>query len=227
MNFLSLFFPKRCVGCGKLGKYFCNSCISAIQPIQLFETICPMCGRPAMAGLTHPKCKTKTSLDGLVSFFHYQGVIKQAIKSIKYRYVTDIAHELILLSVFNNRTIQQWNNCIVIPIPLHSSRLKYRGFNQAEKLGEQLCSILNIPLRTDILKRIRKTTPQVDMRNRVNRLQNMKRVFSCNNTTSQQWCNKTIILFDDVWTTGATLHSACNELKKSGAHEVWGMTIAR
>jgi ComF family protein len=227
MHLLSLFFPKRCVGCGRLGLYFCDVCKTSIEPIQSSETICPTCGKSAMGGKTHPKCKTNTSLDGLISFFHYRGVIKQAIKSIKYRYVTDVVQELIKLCVYNNGTIKQCNHHVIIPIPLHSSRLKFRGFNQAEKLGEQLSTTLHMQFRTDVLKRTRKTTPQVEMRHRIDRLQNMKHVFSCNNITMRQWNYQTIILFDDVWTTGATLRSACSELKKSGVKEVWGMTIAR
>ena len=82
-------------------------------------------------------------------------------------------------------------------------------------------------MRTDILKRVKKTIPQVQMKDRNERLRNMEGVFALNNLTMKQFNNSSVILFDDVFTTGATLRSAANILKRSGAKNVWGMTMAR
>lgn len=233
---LDFIFPKRCLGCGRIGlpagkagKYFCQRCTSRIKIIEVNEAICPVCEKPAIDGATHPRCQTRYALDGLTSFFRYDGIIRKAVKSIKYRYVSDLALEfvsLIPLSSFNQVTKLLTNQLtILIPIPLHPSRQRFRGFNQAEVLGKILAQRLGIALCSTILFRTRATTPQVEMKDRKKRLENMKDVFSINHTTMQPFSN--VILFDDVFTTGATMRAAANILKHSGAMFVWGVTMAR
>jgi len=216
MNILDLFFPKRCVGCGKIGKYFCLACQKGIRFVATNELICPMCGRAALDGITHPGCQTRYSIDGLTSFFHYDGIIKKAVKSLKYRFVSNLADEFISLVSFPSLP-----HGIIIPIPLHPSRLRERGFNQAEVLGLQLSQKLHIPQRTDILKRVKKTVPQVNMLKRSDRLKNMEHVFASKIASSD------ILLFDDVLTTGATMRGAANVLKRAGVKRVWAVTMAR
>lgn len=230
MNILDILFPKHCLTCWRFGKYFCDRCAASIRTIEPRDTICPICERPAIGGATHPRCRRHYALDGLTSIFRYDGIVRQAAKTLKYRLVTDLAKEFasfIPSSVLNNVAIKQWNNSIFIPIPLHPSRQRDRGFNQAEVLGRLLTDRLNIPIRTDILKRVKKTTPQVEMKDRKERLRNMKNVFEINSVTIEQFNNKTMFLFDDVFTTGATMRSAGETLKRAGAKLVWAVTMAR
>lgn len=152
-----------------------------------------------------------------IHFFHYEGIIQKAIKALKYRYVSDLASEFV--SLIPPLTIAEAD--MLIPIPLHSSRLRERGYNQAEVLGGLIADKLGIPLRTDILKRVKRTTPQVEMKKRSERLKNMEGVFASNKVSG------TIILFDDVYTTGATMRSAASVLLRTGAQVVWTMTMAR
>lgn len=241
MNLLDLFFPRRCVSCGKIGKYFCPKCTEKIRFID--HQICPVCGKAAIGGATHPKCQTRYSLDGLTAFFHYDGPIRKAIKQLKYRFVSDLAKEfvdLILFSSFNNETMKpaspagrQLNNAVLIPIPLHSSRLRFRGFNQAEILGDLIAKRLHISIKKDTLKRVKKTTAQVEMKDRKKRLSNMENVFVVNQSALRQILGQviandqlSILLFDDVFTTGATLRSAANVLKRVGIKKVWGIVMA-
>lgn len=91
-------------------------------------------------------------------------------------------------------------------------------------LGKLLADRLHIPMRTDILRRTKKTTPQVEMKDRKDRLKNMKNVFSHG---SKFMIHDSIILFDDVFTTGATMRSAGETLKRAGAKHVWAVTMAR
>jgi ComF family protein len=247
MHLLDFIFPKRCVGCEKIGKYFCDRCISKIRIIQTNEAICPVCEKPAIDGATHPKCKTKYTIDGLTSFFRYDGVAKKGIKAVKYRFVSDLAEEFVdhipqsLLKQIPDplrRSVSEASQVgndknIFIPIPLHSSRLRYRGFNQAEVLGKYLSLRLHIPMKTNILYRTKKTIPQVEMRDRKQRLKNMDRVFSIHDsclpagTALFNIHNSNIILFDDVFTTGATMRAAAGILKHHGVQSVWGVTMAR
>ncbi len=175
-----------------------------------------MCGRLAFEGITHPYCRTRYSIDGLTSFFHYDGPVRSAIKAIKYRLVSDLAEEFISLIP---RT--DFKNHIVVPIPLHPNRFRDRGFNQAEVLGTILAKWLNLTLRTDILRRVKETAPQAFIKKRANRLENMKNIFNCKKLSGN------ILLFDDVFTTGATRRSAAAVVKRSGARCVWAVFMAR
>lgn len=229
MGILDVFFPKRCFGCGKLGRYFCERCKLTMRVIGGREVICPVCEKPAVDGATHPRCRTRYTIDGLTSFFRYEGIVRKAVKALKYRLVSDLALDFINLippNAFNNLTIQQYNNYLLVPIPLHPSRQRQRGFNQAEVLGRIMAERLGLSMKTDILRRVKKTTPQVEMKDRDKRLQNMTNVFTLfSNVLISQ--SLKIFLFDDVFTTGATMRSAANTLKRAGAPFVWGITMAR
>ena len=233
ISFLDLLFPKRCLGCRKWGRYICPMCEKTIKPLRYLK--CPVCEKPAIEGMTHPGCQTKYSLDGLTSFFRYDGVIKEAIKHIKYRYTFDITRELInsiplsSFSIFSkllNIYTSKYFSCSFVPIPLHPSRYRHRGFNQAEVIAHSFGKRLEIPVDTNILIRTKKTIPQVEMKDREKRLANMKDVFSFNNSQLVTR-NSRIFLVDDVFTTGATLRSAASVLKHEGAKFVWGITIAQ
>lgn len=222
---IDILFPKRCVGCGKLGAYFCDRCTKGIHFTS--RQICPVCERQAIDGMTHFSCKTRYSLDGLTSFFHYEGVIRQAVKLLKYRFVSDLAKEFISLIPFSylQPVTHNLQPTTLIPIPLHPSRLRFRGFNQAEVLGHLFAAKLDVPIKTDLLARNKKTTPQVEVKDRKKRLKNMQNVFSVSpNILLSSYPN--IILFDDVFTTGATLRSAANVLKRAGVKKVWGIVMA-
>lgn len=227
MHILDFVFPKRCVGCGKIGKYFCDRCKLHIRIIEANEAICPICERSAIDGATHPRCKTRYTIDGLTSFFHYDGVIKNAIKAIKYRYISDLTREFVSL-IPDNRIHGQigFDKAVLVPIPLHESRLRERGFNQAEILAKLLAKRLNISMKTNLIFRNKKTTPQVEMRDRKERLRNMEQVFSA--SSSIRLSNyPTVLLFDDVFTTGATMRAAASIFKRHGVQFVWGVTMAR
>ena len=234
MSVLDVFFPKRCLGCGRIGKYFCDTCRRGIRCIQSNEAICPVCEKPAIDGATHPRCRTRYSPDGLTSFFRYDGVIRKGVKAIKYRFVSDLGTAFVSL-------IPDADICLVagraghapvfVPIPLHAARFRERGFNQAEVLGKVIVKRLStqaglhIPMRTDMLWRAKRTVPQVAMKKREARLKNMEGVFSVDRKSFASGAG--VVLFDDVFTTGATMRSAANVLKRHGVTYVWCVTMAR
>ena len=91
-------------------------------------------------------------------------------------------------------------------------------------MGRVIAGTLHIPVRTDILARTKRTAPQVTMNHRKERLKNMDHVFSVRGTVPP---SISMIVCDDVFTTGATIRSAVYALKQSGAGKVWAVTIAR
>lgn len=229
MGILDILFPKRCVGCGRIGKYFCAVCRAKIRIIHTNEAVCPVCQHLSVDGMTHRKCKTRYAPDRQTSFFQYDGPTAKAIKLLKYRSVTDLAEEFVSLippQLLRQIPRSARAGATLLPVPLHASRLRKRGFNQAEVLGQFLAHQLQVPLRTDILYRTKYATPQADIKDKKDRIKNMKNVFSISNPQFSIH-NSTILLFDDVTTTGATLASAARELKRGGAKRVWAVTMAR
>ena len=228
MAVLDYIFPKRCLGCGSIGAYFCLRCRPRIHAIAPNTAICPMCEQPAIDGVTHPRCRTRYSLDGLTSFFHYDDVVKKAITSLKYRGVFDLAAAFVSLVPEEYGTLSGVVGnvgFVLVPIPLHWHRQRVRGFNQAEVLGSALAKRLRIKMHTGILRRVVDTPPQVVLRERSARLVNLRQAFVCEIADLERW--DSIILLDDVYTTGATMRSAGNTLKRAGASLVWAVTMAR
>lgn len=115
-------------------------------------------------------------------------------------------------------------DALIIPVPLHPSRERMRGFNQARLIAYVLGEKLELSVRRDILKKIKKTRPQMELP-REERLKNILEAFAVSDTAAVR--NQTCILVDDVKTTGATLESATRALKRAGAKRVWALTVAR
>ena len=181
-----------------------------------------MCGRAALDGRTHPRCQTRYSIDGLTSFFRYRGVVRKAIKIIKYRGSFDIAEAFVKNISTTHNIYWKGRPFAFVPIPLHNSRLRDRGFNQAEVLGMHVSKRLGIMMAMDVLERKKRTTPQVEVKDRDKRLKNMANVFALNKVSPEY-----VLLFDDVFTTGATMRSAAGVLKQAGVRHVWAVTMAR
>lgn len=225
MFILDMLFPKRCVSCGRLGAYVCGSCMRSARRIKDTDAICPICGRPGMDGATHPRCTNRYALDGLTSFYRYEGVIRKAIKVIKYRLVSDAAPFLITsqpVSAFAR--VPAVRRAVIVPVPLHASRLRERGFNQAEHLAYTLGKTLDLPVSTGVLVRVKRTVPQASIQDKATRRANMRGAFA---VTPGACAPETILLVDDVFTTGTTMREAANVLKRGGAKFVWAVTIAR
>ena len=111
-----------------------------------------------------------------------------------------------------------------MPIPLHITRQRQRGFNQSEVLAAIVAKYLELPL-VKALKRIKKTKPQIDLPQEL-RAQNIKGAFLVEERV-HALKGKSVILVDDVYTTGATMKEAAKILKRAGAKEVTGLVIAK
>jgi len=122
---------------------------------------------------------------------------------------------------------------LIIPVPLHDRRLRWRGFNQslliANYLSQELITNLEIETSDKIILRSKHTRPQMTIRNRRERIQNVANVFVFNETEENINLikNKTILLVDDITTTGSTLFECAKVLKQNGAKKVYGIVLAR
>ncbi|MDP2860980.1 MAG: ComF family protein [bacterium] len=234
MNILDFLFPPRCLGCQKFGSFFCSSCR---KKIVFVPQVCPVCEKPSVGGKTHLYCQTPYSLDGLVSFYAYEGPVRSALRRLKYKpFAFGGARGLVgpaldfvkenpavfapFLSFLSPLTH-------IIPVPLHSSRLRWRGFNQAKVLAEVFAKEWKSEI-AELLIREKETSPQAGLDIKKRR-ENIVSAFSLNRRFVSNFDIRisNFIILDDIWTTGATLRAAGMVLKRAGAKTVWGLTLAR
>lgn len=217
---LDFLFPKTCFGCGRPGVYFCSKCTAKIKLLE--RQICPVCDRPSVNGETHPGCRDFLTLDGLISIFSYKKAVRGAVKALKYRFVSDLAEALMEIAARNFDFFLEEG--IVVPVPLSSQRKNWRGFNQAEVLGKIFARKNSLGFNHRVVERVVNNPPQVglDLRKREENVEDIFRVVD-----RRLIRDKVLIVFDDVWTTGATLKSCGEILKKEGAGLVWGLTLVR
>lgn len=220
---LDLIFPKKCIGCGRLGSYICDKCFSKIEIIE--NPICPECERQAIGGKTHPGCLRRFGLDGLIAACRYKGIVRSAIQKIKYKWSYDISNVLIDLLVQNLWRFNFPQGAVLVPIPLHINRKRWRGFNQAEILARELNNRFG-QVNLDLIERILENKSQVGL-SKKERKQNVKGIFALRETQGKLMINgRDFILVDDVFTSGATMSEAAGVLKRAGAKSIWGMAMA-
>ncbi|MCL4390241.1 MAG: ComF family protein [Patescibacteria group bacterium] len=214
---LDIIYPRKCVSCGKWGKFICESCRSKIDYFSL--PVCPYCENFSPAGLTHPVCRPRFGLDGMFVLGHHRGPLRQALLAMKYKGNHWLAQELAQLVLKNYPDKFAFD--YLVPVPLSRARQRQRGFNQAEKLAWEL----KFKPVANILKRVRDTKPQFDLKFN-ERKKNVKDAFALSShqplVTSHSLC-----LVDDVATTGATLFECAKVLKRAGAKSVFAICVAR
>lgn len=223
MDLLSLVFPKRCLSCKRGNRYICSSCL---EKVPKYSPVCFSCHRFSPRGLTHPSCKHKTNIEGFLSGYKYSGVIRFALIRFKYNFAYDIARELseAFCGEINPNLIPR--NSVIMPIPLHNKRQLWRGFNQAEILGKLVAKTLNLDFADNILIRVQNNLQQARL-DKDSRLRNTCGIFAVNKAELNKLKGKTIIVFDDVCTTGATIEEAAKVLKGEGVEKIWAMSLAK
>lgn len=208
-----IFFPKYCLNCRQPGEYLCPDCLALIDfplgPLRGFEFL--------------------SSLYFAADYKNF--IVKNLIQKLKYQpFAKELAKDLssIIITYLKNlekqpEFLKNKEELIFLSIPLAFKKLKYRGFNQAEEIAKILAAYFNIPFLPNGLIKIKETTPQINLAEN-ERKQNVKNVFSV--TRPDLISGKKIILVDDVFTTGATMEEAAKILKKAGAKQVVGLTVA-
>lgn len=231
---LDLIFPQNCLICKKSDFLICPDCFKKIE-ILPFQ-VCPICEKAiTIGGKVCNQCKTtKPALNQLVVAGDYQdpGLAKM-IHFYKYKFVSDFSIHLgkILLKGLIKNNIKTPD--VIVPIPLHSFRLRWRGYNQSELLANFLASNLlpgiKISVTNNLIIRNKNTTPQMKIKNYQKRQENMKDVFSINPSYKNPGDikNKKVLLVDDICTTGSTLFECAKEIKKLKPQSISAVVLAR
>jgi ComF family protein len=162
------------------------------------------------------------AIDGIRAAARFENnPIRPAIHFLKYRNHKVVAAALGQILVDAYRRYQLAVD-VIVPVPLHPSRLRERGYNQSELLAWQVSRAVGLPVNTRALERAQKTKSQMTL-GAAERHQNVAAAFSC----SQELARQKVLLIDDVCTTGATLDSCAAAMKEKGVTSVWGLTLAR
>jgi ComF family protein len=198
-----LIFPPRCVGCGRIDTAFCEDCRRAARGV-------PLVGK---VGAIVP-------LAGAATTAEHRGILREMVQALKYENAQPLARPLgeRLAACLD---AQEWTIDMIVPVPLHTSRLRERGYNQSQLLGEHVADLTGIRCIPAALRRIRATQSQVTITAQ-ERLTNVRDAFTADPASAS---GRTILLIDDVYTTGATLRACAEALLLVDAAAVYGLTV--
>lgn len=212
INFvLETLFPSKCLSCGKKNEILCDLCVSKIKPAE------------------------RETEEKIFSVFDYRDpVIKKAIWELKYykkkhtaERLGQLLHEFLLEEIANMRSINSGQAFCIIPVPISNKKTRLRGYNQSYAIAKSFCEHSDdkiFELKNNIITKEVETLPQARLKNRQDRLKNIKGVFGIKN--KKEIKGRTIIIIDDVTTTGGTILEIMKILKQAGAKKVVGFTVA-
>lgn len=223
---LRLVLPPRCLLCGAAGTDGRDLCAGCVADLVLNSPCCPRCALPLQ--VSAPMCgeclKRPPTFAAAWAPFRYGHPLDLLEARFKFR--GDLAAGRILAELMLERARIETPAlpAMLIPVPLHRTRLRERGYNQALELAKPLAQALGISLRHDLLVRYKATPPQTGLDAKARR-RNLDGAFA--SAPDVRWPAH-VVLFDDVMTTGATLREAARTLQRAGVGrvDVWAMARA-
>ena len=230
---LDYIYPRACACCHNMlhndEAFVCHDCEDALVPIQ--PPICPTCGSPVLEEKPDQK-RCGNCLRGTVYFEQIRAGldynderVRNMIHTFKFEYVHAMAKELsrFMIPAFDTYYKNEIMDAIV-PVPLHKSRQRQREFNQSLLLAEYPAKHTGLPLRSDWVIRSRWTQPQTRLKPD-ERIQNIQGAFSVRHPGEVK--DQTILLIDDVVTTGSTVNELSRVLREHGAKRILVLSLAR
>jgi ComF family protein len=232
----SVLFPAPCRICAnpllRAGRVpICDACLASFE--RIVAPMCEHCGRPfaspVMSQSEAALCRLCRAdfyaFDRARTYAIYNDALSGAILMMKYDEVTRLGNWFaVRLAEIVAAEPKEWRADVVVPVPLHSSRQRERGYNQAELIARPLAKRLGIPFRARLLVRTKPRPPQLVL----SRSEHWKSVRGAYAThKSARVDNLRVLLVDDVLTTGATLDACARGLKRAGASAVFGLTVGR
>ena len=218
---LDWIYPPTCGGCDQPGERWCPACRGSVRLLQ--PPLCPRCGQTLAADQPCLACPPGGyRFHALRSWAEFSGPLRNAIHRLKYQgdmaLGEALAHPLAELLCRLG-----WEVEMVCPVPLGIARQQQRGYNQATLLALPLALACSLPYRPQALRKIRHTRSQVGL-SRAERRENVAGAFQAQARWAQ---DKTVLVVDDVATSGATLDACAAALLAAGARAVYGLTLAR
>lgn len=222
---LAWLLPYTCILCGHSSQRNQDLCDPCHQTLPFLKQGCLCCAMPlpeSTKGLVCGQClQTTPPFDATYALYLYQMPITKLILELKFNQA--LVNARILGELLAEEALQSWYKTrplpkVIIPIPLHPTRLKERGFNQALEIARPLAKALKLPINTEDCQRHKLTAPQSTLP-ATERRQNMKEAFA----VSKNFTGQHVAVIDDVITTSNTVTEFCNVLKQHGAQtiDVW------
>ena len=215
----NLFYPQRCVGCSRRASdVLCQGCFEALPFVG--RPFCERCGTPtAFAVYGCGECRERDfEFHGAQAPLRYEGVGKELVHALKYKGYLRVVEKVMAPLMANSLDGDRLD--LVVPVPLHRSRLAKRGFNQARLMAESLAKRINTPV-SDKIKAVRRTRDQIELSADARRT-NVAGAYAPRGPVAGR-----VLLVDDVFTTGATLSECAGVLRRAGAGEVYALTLCR
>jgi ComF family protein len=215
---LDVLVPPRCAGCGRRDTWLCPSCRADLP--RLPEQSCRVCAAP-VAGTVHrcAECyRDPPPVARVHAALRHDGVARQLVLGLKYRRGKHLVQPLADLIA----PITPLDVDLLVPVPLDERRLRERGFNQSELLAAELARRTGRPVASDALIRVRETPSQAGL-SPAERADNVRGAFAA----PERLEGHSVLLVDDVCTTGATLYACARALKRGGAVTVQAVVATR
>jgi competence protein ComFC len=204
-----------------MGYRWCPDCLQQVKSVP--EPACRICNLPlSIPGLCSACERSLPSYDALRSWAIFEGPIRHALHSLKYRRNVALGDALAKHLASYAGTLG-WQVDLVAPVPLGKQRMKERGYNQVVLFAKPMSGILGWRFSGRVLERVRETRSQVGL-SPIERKENISGAFRADPALAS---GKAILLMDDVTTTGATLSACSNALVQAGAKTVYALTLAR
>jgi competence protein ComFC len=228
---VSLLYPPVCTICGRsvrAGEYLCDQC--EVKAVRIVAPFCQTCSEPFEGSITDvftcANCAHRTIyFDAAVAAYRGRGIVRQIIHEFKYGRQIHLRH---LVARWLHAALDDERLCgrrfdVIVPVPLHPTRQRERGFNQASVIAELLGAQTSIPVKR-LLERTRYTTTQTAL-DRSERMENLHNAFRLRKNTNVRGLR--VLLVDDVLTTGSTLNECARILKRAGALSIHATMAAR
>ncbi|MEP6757114.1 MAG: ComF family protein [Chthonomonadales bacterium] len=226
---LDLLYPPRCMVCGREGGHpLCSKCLDAARPVPT-----PFCNRCMYSSLVEDVTAGCTQCGELKPVFDkvrapatFESPIRDAVLALKYGFRESMAQPLgqMMSEYLKSEPFGPETADLIIPVPLHSSRFRERGFNQSEALAREVSRGNSIPMSAHALIRTRRTRPQASLK-LADRRANVAGAFAVRDVVEVQ--GKRVILIDDVLTTLFTANECSRVLRESGAKSIWVLGAAK
>ena len=220
-------FPPRCLVCGQAGMPGRDLCAACHADLPWQGPACPRCALPMPRTETCGACLQVVSagsrppLDAVHAAFDYAFPLDRLVPRLKFH--RDFAAGRVLAQCMADRFATLPRPDAIVPIPLHASRLRQRGYDQARELARLLSHALDVPLRGDLLARDTATRAQSRL-DAAARQHNLRGAFHARTGSSPP---AHVALVDDVMTTGATLQAAASALRAAGIARIEAWVCAR
>lgn len=215
-NKLYAIFKTQCLLCLQS----CNAdeiiCKNCLKDLPENITCCPECAIPSETNTRCPACcRSANSFDKIFAPLRYEYPLRELMHQFKYHQSPGIA-SVLSEYILDKVSFQKNDYDLILAVPLHPLRLKQRGFNQSILIASYIAKKMKFPFKRNLVKKTRNTQPQSTISNLKDRKNNLRNAFEVSNHLHE----KSVLLIDDVVTTGSTVNTICALLKQKGAKHV-------